>query len=52
LDIKNSKIKRLSGSPANRPSRVKIDGMRDIDKIRKHNRIRGIKSNLTVNKRN
>nr|WP_052730770.1 IS5/IS1182 family transposase [Methanosarcina horonobensis] len=50
--LNNFKIKRPVGRPVNRLSKVTADGMYDTTKIRKYNRKRGIKSNISVNKRN
>ncbi len=45
--LKNFEIKRPVGRPVNRPSKVTADTMYDTVKIRKYNRKRGIKSNIT-----
>ncbi|RPJ66896.1 MAG: hypothetical protein EHM20_17395 [Alphaproteobacteria bacterium] len=50
--LKNFKIKRSVGRPVNRPSKVTADAMYDRAKIRKCNRNRGIKSNISINIRN
>ena len=46
------KIKRQRGRPITRPKAITADGAYDSAEIRVHNRRRGIKTNIPVNKRN
>lgn len=46
------KIKKQKGRPIIRPKAITADGAYDSEEIRAHNRKRGIKTNIPVNKRN